>query len=331
MTRDVTVRSVGFILTPGYALMSLASAVEPLRAANQLAGRPLYRCSFHSTAGGFVASTSGGGFETGKLSQIVGKEGDKPDLVLVVAGGNPMLYEDAALVKGLRALQRKDTWLGGISGGAAILARAGLMEGRRFTLHWTHIDPLLEYGPDLLVERALYVIDRDRYTCAGGVAALDMMCALIAQAHGAPLARKVSDWFIHPRLRMADEPQQEKAAQGLDLRHPMLAAAVELMGSHLADPLSAEQLAALAGGSTRQLQRLFSSHLGMPVMAFYRELRLAKADELLQQTALSVLDVALLTGFASAAHFSRSFAGRFGMPPARRRRANGTVRPLDGS
>src|SRR5690606_34893228 len=125
----------------------------------------------------------------------------------------PMLYEDASLASGLRGLERMRVSLGGISGGAAILAKAGLMVGRRFTVHWAHIDPLAEYEPALLIERALYVIDRDRYTCAGGVAALDMMCALIAQEHGSAFARSVSDWFIHPRLRTADEPQREQAAQ----------------------------------------------------------------------------------------------------------------------
>ena len=243
------------------------------------------------------------------------------DLALVVAGGNPLRYEDAALARGLRALQNRKVRLGGISGGAAILARLGLMEGRRFTLHWAHIDALAEHQPDLLIERALYVIDRDRFTCAGGVAALDMMCALIARDHGAAFARQVAEWFIHPRTRSADEPQQSPVAERFDLRHPMLAQAVDLMFSHLSDPLTPEQIAAQVGCSPRQLQRLFSDQLGSSMMEFYREMRLRKADELVQQTALSMLDVALVTGFASAAHFSRLYAARFGMPPARRRQA----------
>ncbi len=307
---------IGFILTPEYSLMSLTAAVEPLRAANHLAGRVMYRPSYHSCDGGFAASTSGGGFQTGTLPDPAAL-----DLALVVAGGNPLRYEDAALTRGLRALQARKVRLGGISGGAAILARLGLMEGRRFTLHWAHIDALAEHAPDLLIERALYVIDRDRYTCAGGVAALDMMCALIARDHGAGFARQVAEWFIHPRARNADEPQQSPVTERFDLRHPMLAQAVDLMFSHLADPLSPEQIAAQVGCSPRQLQRLFNDQLGSSMMEFYREMRLRKADELVQQTALSMLDVALVTGFASAAHFSRLYAARFGMAPARRRQA----------
>lgn len=304
-------KEFAFVLTPGYALMSLASAVEPLRAANLLAGRELYRTRFLSVAGGFEASTAGGGFACERMGA-----GMAPDLAFVVAGGNPLRYEDPALARGLRALDQRRVALGGISGGAAILARHGLMDGRRFTLHWQHVDALAEQDPDLLIERALYVIDRDRFTCAGGVAAFDMMCAIIAAGHGADFARAVSDWFIHPRLRGASEPQNRHS----DLPHPVLEAVVQLMTSHLADPLSPEQLAALTGSSPRQLQRLFRDHLHRPMMQFYRDLRLDKAEELLAQSSLPILDIALSTGFSGAAHFTRCFTEKFGTPPARRRR-----------
>ncbi|MFN3527398.1 MAG: GlxA family transcriptional regulator, partial [Paracoccus sp. (in: a-proteobacteria)] len=160
-------------------------------------------------------------------------------------------------------------------------------------------------------------VDRDRQTCAGGIAALDMMCAMIARDHGAAFARQVADWFIHTRPRMADEPQLPPAA----LRHPWLSRAVELMFSHLAEPLSPDRIAAQVGCSPRQLQRLFNSELGAPMMEYYREMRLKKADELVAQSGLSMLEIALMTGFASAAHFSRLYAARFGLPPARRRLA----------
>ena len=145
--------TIAFLLTPDYALMSLAAAVEPLRAANHLAGRYLYRCLLYSTTGGYLASTSGGGFETLPLAEV-----GNPDLALVVAGGNPMLYEDPPLTRALRGLVQRRVKLGGISGGAAILARAGLMAGRRFTVHWAHIDALAEHAPDLLIAAALYAM-----------------------------------------------------------------------------------------------------------------------------------------------------------------------------
>ncbi|MDS9469538.1 GlxA family transcriptional regulator [Paracoccus sp. MBLB3053] len=307
---------IGFVLTPDYSLMSLTAAVEPLRAANHLAGRELYRPSYYSIAGGFAASTSGGGFQTAPMDEV-----GALDLALVVAGGNPMLSRDTGVARGLRALSVRKVPLGGISGGAAILARLGMMEGRRFTLHWAHIDALAELMPDLLIERALYVMDRDRLTCAGGIAALDMMCALIARDHDASFARQVAEWFIHKSPRMADEPQLSPTAERLEIRHPALIQAVELMFGHLADPLSPDQIAGQIGCSARQLQRLFQAELGASMMDYYRDLRLGKARELVGQSSLAMLDIALVTGFTSAAHFSRVYSARFGLPPMRERQA----------
>ncbi|MDO5622631.1 MAG: GlxA family transcriptional regulator [Paracoccus sp. (in: a-proteobacteria)] len=310
---------IGFILTQGYSLMSITAAVEPLRAANHLAGADLYRAAFYSVGGGFAASTSGGGFPTLPLIETHGGAATGTlDLVFVVAGGDPMEYDDPALIRGLRSLDRRGIGLGGISGGAAILARYGLMGGRRFTLHWAHIDALSAEMPDLLIDRALYVIDRDRYSCAGGVAALDMICAVIARDHGAGFARSVAEWFIHPRPRPAETPQQDLGQGGSD--HPVLAKAIGLMFSHLAEPLAADQIAAQVGLSARQLQRLFVEHLERPLMQFYREMRLKKADELIRQTRLPMVDVALITGFADAAHFSRAYRAMFGRTPAECRR-----------
>ncbi|MFT4013941.1 MAG: GlxA family transcriptional regulator [Paracoccus sp. (in: a-proteobacteria)] len=306
---------IGFLLLPGYALMSLASAVEPLRAANQLAGSELYRLRYFAAEERFVPSSAGGGFSCAALR-------DAPltlDLLFTVAGGNPLQQDDPEVARHLRQLARHGVKLGGISGGSAVLARYGLMGGRRFTVHWLHIEELEELLPDLLIERALYVIDRDRYTCAGGVSSFDMMCALIATRQGAAFAREVGDWFIHSRVRTASEPQQLDPARRYNLHHPILEAAVRLMSSHVADPLSPEQLAELSGCSLRQLQRRFSGHFGLSIMEFYRRLRLEKADELLLHSALAIAEISGMTGFSTVQHFSRCFAQAFGVPPGQRR------------
>lgn len=305
----------GFILVDGYALMSTAAAVEPLRAANQLAGRTLYDVRFLSVDGGPVASSAGGWFETRPLAEA--DEGF--DVVFVVAGGNPFAIRNAALTGHLRRLDRLGVSLGGISGGAAVLAQAGLMANRRFTVHWEHMETLRETVGHLLLERSLFVIDRDRLTCAGGVAPLDMMHAILTAAHGMDLARRVSDWFIHTRVRPPRDPQRAGTVEKYNVHHPSLVAAIELMDSHIADPLNLEQLADLSGLGARQFQRLFQRDLGETAMAFYRDLRLAKAEELLRQSALSVLDVGLATGFANPAHFARCFRARYGLSPSRHR------------
>jgi transcriptional regulator GlxA family with amidase domain len=306
---------VAFILTDGYSLMATASAVEPLRAANHLAGARLYDISFISTKGGLARSTAGGAFDTVSIPDA----GLDYDIVFVVAGGNPMTYEDPELNRYLRRLNARGVKLGGISGGPVILARQGLMDNRRFAVHWQHIEALEELSSDFLVERRLFVIDRDRYTCAGGVAALDMMLAIVASEHGTVFAQSVGDWFIHSHIRLANEPQKSNLAQQLKINHPALIAATDLMASHVADPLSEQQIAELSGLSSRQLQRLFNEHIGEPMMQFYRRLRLEKANELLQQSTLPITEVAIAAGFSSLSHFSRAFREHYNVPPRRRR------------
>lgn len=310
-------RRYGFFLVEDFALMSAASAVEPLRAANLLSGETLYDLSFLSRRGGRVAASCGAGFDTVEMGA-----GPKPDLVFVIAGGDPFSALDPNVLGWLRRLQAAGVALGGISGGGVFLARAGVMENRRFTVHWDYFETLRAQSEDYLMERRLFVIDRDRYTCAGGVAPLDLMHALIRSDHGADLARRVSDWYIHTGIRAADAPQRSDGPEGHEGLHRAVAAALALMETHLADPLTMEQLAQLVGLGPRSLARQFSADLGESLMRHYLTRRLDKADELLRQTRLPVAEVALATGFVNQAHFAKSFRAAYGLAP-RDRRAQG--------
>lgn len=305
-------RRIGFVLIPGYALMSTAAAMEPLRAANLFAPAPLYDLVPMSVAGGPVRSSLPATIDTAPLSS------GPFDIVFVVAGGDPLAASDRRLDDWLRRLDGQGVALGGISGGAAVLARAGLMTSRRFTAHWHHLDAVRALPGPFVVERRLYVIDRDRYTCAGGTAPLDMMHAIIAAEHGGRFARTISDWFIQTEIRAADAPQQAGSAHGP--LSPPVRAALDLMESHLADPLDLSQVAALVGLSPRQLQRRFRSELGGTVMEHYRVLRLDLARALLRRTRLRVGEIAAMTGFASPAHLSAAHTARFGQPPRDARR-----------
>ncbi len=291
--------------------MSYASTVEPFRAANLIANRPLYEVA-HFTTGGRTRSSG---------AASVGVEfgvGDAPplDLLLIVAGGDPLGFDDPLTFTWLRRLSRVVPLLGGVSGGPVILAKAGLMKARRMTVHWEHADALAEAYPGLLLERSLYVMDRDRVTCGGGVAALDLMNALISQHHGAAFAQKVSDWFLHTDIRPSGGPQRAGLAERLGTTSPPIFAAVAAMESHIADPLPLGALAERAGVTPRQLTRLFKDKLGTSPMAHYRSLRLETARQLLTQAPLSLTEVGLATGFPNAAHFSTSFAGLYGTSPS---------------
>jgi len=310
--RPATPFRVGFLLIDGFALMSYASCCEPLRAANVLAGRKLYDVS-HVCITGDKATSSGG---ASVPAVPVSEAGTGFDLVLAVASGDPMGFSDRRAFDWLRRCDRHGTPLGGVSGGPVLLARAGLLADRRMTVHWEHMSPLGELDPSLMMERSLYVIDRDRYTCSGGSAPLDMMHALIAEHHGAGFAREVSDWFIHTEIRPPGGPQRAGLVERYGTTDATVLAAIEAMINRLADPLSLPALAALAGVGERQLNRLFRDKVGRSTMAFYRMLRLDKARNLLTQTPLSLTEIALATGFSSSAHFSKAFREAFAAPPS---------------
>ncbi|MDU8942200.1 GlxA family transcriptional regulator [Rhodophyticola sp. MJ-SS7] len=296
--------------------MSYASTVEPLRAANLLSRRALYDI-FHFGLEGDVES-SGAASISGV--QRVGGRTDL-DLLVVVAGGDPFAFQEPALFRWLRQAARAGVRIGGVSGGPVVLARAGLLAGRRLTVHWEHAAGLAERYPDLIIERRLFVVDRDRMTCGGGTAPLDMMHALIAERQGAEFAHLVSDWFLHTDIRNASDPQRGGIADRLGAHSPRVLEALGAMESHVGDPLSLSQLAMIAGVTPRQLNRLFQAAFGESVMMHYRGLRLQTGRRLLQSTSMGIGEIAFATGFANSGHFSTSFRERFGISPRRDRQA----------
>ena len=304
---------VGILLIDGFPLMSYASTVEPFRAANLFAGRALYDVQ-HLAASGMGAVSSGGAFVKATVTL---EDAQNLDHVFVVAGGDPAAFREQKVFRWLQRTARRGVPLGGISGGPVILALAGVMEARHMTVHWEHAPALCEISPTLMVERSLYVMDRDRMTCAGGVAPLDMMHALLTEHHGPSFARQVSDWFLHTDIRPSGGPQRAGLSERYGITSLPLIAAIEAMENHIADPLDLKQVATLAGLGARQVTRLFGEKLGQSTMAFYRDLRLTKARNLLTQSPLAITEIALATGFYSSAHFSKCFRQRYGEAPSK--------------
>ena len=311
---------VGILPVPGFALMSYACTVEPLRAANLLSDSKLYEI-VHFSSGGPVPSSGAALIE--RTSRPGGAE--DIDLLLVVAGGDPFAFDDAAILEWLRLLDAQGVRIGGVSGGSVILAMAGLMEGRRMTVHWEHAAALSEIHPDCLIERRLYVMDRDRVTCGGGTAPLDLMHALISSQWGGGFARLVSDWFLHTDVRAAADPQRGHLSARLGSNSPHLVEAVSAMEDHIADPLSLSQLAMVAGVTPRHLNRLFAERLGRSTMAYYREMRLDVAQRLIKDTPMSIAEISEATGFATSSHFSGVYRQAFGASPRAGRKAGASV------
>src|SRR6056297_2584314 len=281
---EAAMRRIGVLPVAGFAMMSYASLVEPMRAANLLAGRTLYDMVNFGTSAAPVPSSGAAVV----MPQAVVGDALKLDYLFVVAGGDPTGYADRAVMNWLARLGREGVPLGGVSGGPIILARAGLMAGRRMTVHWEHAAALAEISPHLAIERTLYVIDRDRVTCAGGTAPIDLMHALITRHHGAPFARLVSDWFMHTEVRPSAGPQRAGLVERVGCNVPAVLDAVEMMETHVADPVKLGDLANAAGVSPRQLNRLFHDRLGRSTLGYYRDLRLETARALLRTAPLSL-------------------------------------------
>lgn len=309
-------QTIGFLLVPGFALMSYASAIEPLRAANLFADKTLYRWVHIARKETPVVASSSGA--TVPCTAHIGDDLDL-DLLLVCAGGNPAQFTHRPTLAWLRKLAQRGLRIGGVSGGPFILARAGLMGGYRMTIHWEHAPAFAEEFPDLLLTRARYVIDRNRVTCAGGVAPLDLMHALIAERHGADLANKTSDWFLHTDVHPGGGPQRASIAERYGIHRQELIAALELMQNNLSEPLDRAEVARHVGLSTRQLDRLFARHLSKSFADHYRAVRLAAAGELLRHSPLTITEVAIACGFANASHFSRLFKAEHGFSPSEER------------
>ena len=312
---EAETQSFGFLLLPKFSLLAFTSAVEPMRSANRLTGRPLYAWQLISKDGGAVASS--GGIEV-KVQASIGDVARIPNL-FVVAGLDAQLIDDRTTLAWLRRLERGGCRLGALTTGSYVLARAGLLEGYRCTIHWENLAGFREDFPGIDATAEVYEIDRNRMTCSGGTAAMDLMLGLIAADHGRELATAVAEQFIHERIREPGEPQRMGLRNRLGITRPKLLKVIEWMEDNLEEPLSRGELARRTGVSTRQLERLFGKYLQRTPTRYYRELRLYRARGLLTQTAMSVLDVALACGFVSASHFSKCYREFFRKTPREER------------
>ena len=306
---------IGFILVPRFSLIAFTAAIEPLRLANRASGHEFYAWKLISSDGGPVTSSNG---------TVLHPEGtlaaaENCHAVMVCSGIDVQRHDDKALLSWLRRADRRGLDIGAICTGAQILARAGLLDGYRCTIHWENLAGFIEGFPELEVTSELFELDRNRFTCSGGTAAIDMMLNVIAMQHGHELAAQVADQFMHERIRDKHDHQRVSLPARLGVRHPKLLAVIEEMEQNLEEPLSRSRLASSAGLSTRQLERLFRKYLSRSPARYYLELRLNKARLLLLQTNMSVIDVALACGFVSASHFSKCYRDFFGRTPRKER------------
>lgn len=306
---------IALILLPRFSFLPFSGLVESFRLANRMSGRELYRWTLVSLDGRPVAASNAVELNVaGDLSAA-----DHCDTVVVCSGIDVHTLDARGLSAWLRKADRRGADIGAICTGSYLLAKGGLLDGYRCTIHWENLAGFCEDFPDIEVTSELFEIDRNRFTCSGGTATIDMMLNVIARQHGHELAAAVADQFMHERIRDQHDRQRISLPARLGVRHPKLLAVISTMEQNLEEPLSRSQLARGADLSTRQLERLFRKYLNRSPARYYLELRLNKARLLLLQTNMSVIDVALACGFVSASHFSKCYRDFFGRTPRKER------------
>lgn len=308
------------VLIPNFSMIAFTSVVEPLRLANYVSGKTLYEWEIASRDGDSVVASNGISIAATKS---VADYDRAPTNIILCSGVDAHVYKDNAVFGWLRRWAREGAHIGAICTGAHVLAHAGLLTGYRCTLHWENLDSFLEEFPDLDVRAELYEIDRDRFTCAGGVAALDMMLSEIGAAHGPELASAVSEQFMHERMREGSDDQRLPLQARLRISHPKLIRAIAEMEKNTEEALSRDDIAERVGLSRRQLERLFRRYLNTSPARYYLKLRLNRARTLLTQTTMPVTEVAFASGFTSASHFSKCYRDMFGRTPRAERRGPG--------
>lgn len=318
-----TLGRIGFLLVERFSMIAFAAACEPLRLANRVAGRDCYSFPLFSADG---ASCRASNEVEVKTHARFAEAGDL-DALIVCAGLDVHLPDHRPLNAVLRRAAARGAMIGAVCTGAHVLAKAGLLDGYRATVHWENMPSLMAAHPEVTFGSDLYEIDRRRMTCAGGTAAADMMLAIIMREHGLAIASAVADQLIHHRIRESSERQRMDLRMRLGVANGKLLSAISLMGETLGEPMSAAALARAVQVSPRQLERLFMKYLGQSPNRHYLTMRLERARDLIRQTATPLIDVATDCGFASASHFSKTYASYFGNPPSVDRRQ----RPQDPS
>jgi len=304
-----------FVLLDQFTMLCFSSAVEALRIANRVSGQELYSWTLVGEGGAWAQCSAGIHFQLDSDLNEVGRD----DTVLVCGGVDVANATTKRVLGWLRREARKGPVIGGLCTAGYTLAKAGLLDGKRATIHWENQDSFTEEFEEVTLTKSVFVIDSNRITTAGGTASIDLMLKLIAEDHGEDLANLVADQLIYTSIRTDQDTQRLSIPTRIGVRHPKLGQVIRMMEQNIEEPISPAVLAKDVAMSTRQLERLFRRYLNRSPKRYYMELRLSKARNLLMQTDMSVINVALACGFASPSHFSKCYRAHYNTTPYRER------------
>lgn len=323
VTPNAKARRFVFVLLDNFTLLSFASALDCLRLANRRLGREYYVWTLAGEEGGTIDSST---HTTFKLDTTL-EDLHRDDTVILCGGINVQKATSKRLLNWLRREARKGLRIGGLCTAAYVMAKAGLLDGKKATIHWENQDSFTEEFEDVNLSKSVFSIDGNRMTTAGGTSSIDLFLQLIADDLGEEVANWVADQQIYNSIRTDQDAQRLSVPTRIGVRHPKLSMVIQKMEANIEEPISPSLLAQEVGLSTRQLERLFRRYLNRSPKRYYMELRLQKARNLLMQTDMSVINVALACGFASPSHFSKCYRAHYQTTPYRERGSHATRTP----
>ena len=313
-----------FVLIENFTLLSFSSALDALRIANRMSGKKLYDWTFIGENEEFVSCSAGTQF---KLDNTL-VELHRDDTILLCGGTAIQESTTKKLIGWLRREARRGLIRGGLCTAAYPMAKAGLLDDKKATIHWENQDSFAEEFLEVELTKTVFVCDGNRYTTAGGTSSIDLLLKIIADEHGEELANAVADQMIYSSIRTDQDTQRLSVPTRIGVRHPKLSKVIQMMEINIEEPISPSILAKDVGMSTRQLERLFRRYLDRSPKRYYMELRLQKARNLLMQTDMSVINVALACGFASPSHFSKCYRAHYDTTPYRERGSHAAKRAV---
>jgi transcriptional regulator GlxA family with amidase domain len=307
-------RNYIFVLIENFSLLSFAGAVDALRIANRIAPKS-YTWSLTSETGSAVSCSANISYNVDSGFLELGRD----DTIILCGGVNIQVATTKRLLNWLRREARKGVKMVALCTASYSLAKAGLLNGKKATIHWENQDSFSEEFEEIELTKTVFVVDGNRMTTAGGTSSIDLMLQLIANDLGEEKANYVADQLIYSSIRTNEDEQRLSIPTRIGVRHPKLSRVIQTMEVNIEDPISPSDLASNVGMSTRQLERLFRRYLNKSPKRYYMGLRLQKARNLLMQTDMSVINVALSCGFSSPSHFSKCYRSHYETTPYRER------------
>lgn len=317
-----------FLLLPEFTMLAFSSAIEMLRMANAALGREAYlwrlvTCETREVRASCGVTVLGDCILAEERSAI--NRANRSQVVVVCGGLNVQRHSNGRIEAWLRECRQNGMTIASLCTGAHVLAQAGLLEGRKCVIHWEDYPSFAEKFHTASVHSALFEIDGDIITCAGGTASLDMMLHLIRRDHGDKIVEAVCGRAIVDRIRGPRDRQRLLLSLQTSQHHQAVLNLIERMHESLSDPVPVDELMAGLGLTRRQIERLFQSKLHISPARYYMNLRLDRARLLLQQTSKPIVEIALANGFSSASHFSKAYRDAYGSSPHEMRKRGGSA------